>query len=106
MNYVIVPFSADALIVGFSVLVALLIIILIAVLRRPAAKAQYARESAPEVHESAPAAPAYAGVDGAVVAAIAAAVAMMGQAEGKRLVVRAVRRSEAWADAGRRESQY
>lgn len=106
MDYVIVPFSANALIAGFSILVALMIVILIAVLRKPGAKAADERESAPIAIQSAPAAPAFAGVDGAVVAAIAAAVAMMGQAEGKRLVVRAVRRSDVWADAGRRESQY
>ena len=48
----------------------------------------------------------YAGVDPQVVAAIAAAVTVMGQAEGKKLVVRSVRRSGGWADAGRRESAY
>ncbi len=106
MNYVIIPFSVTEMIIGFAVLVALLIIILIAVLARPGAKAPDANKIAPVAFQSAPAYPAFSGVDGAVVAAIAAAVAMMGQAEGKRLVVRAVRRSENWADAGRRESQY
>jgi hypothetical protein len=48
----------------------------------------------------------FAGVDPQVVAAIAAAVTVMGQSEGKRLVVRSVRRSGGWADAGRRESAY
>jgi uncharacterized membrane protein YqiK len=48
----------------------------------------------------------FAGVDPQVVAAIAATVAVMGQSEGKRLVVRSVRRSGGWADAGRRESAY
>jgi len=48
----------------------------------------------------------YAGVDPQVVAAIAAAVTVMGQAEGKRLVVRSVRRADGWADAGRREAIY
>jgi hypothetical protein len=48
----------------------------------------------------------FAGVDPQVVAAIAAAVTVMGQSEGKRLVVRSVRRSDGWADAGRRESVY
>ncbi len=106
MNYVIIPFSGTDMIIGFAILVALLVIILIAVLRRPGAKAPAANEVAPVAFQSAPAYPAFAGVDGAVVAAIAAAVSMMGQAEGKRLVVRAVRRSDNWADAGRRESQY
>lgn len=105
MNYVIIPFSGTEMIIGFAILVALLVIILIAVLRRPGAKAP-AADDAPVAFQSAPAYPAFAGVDGAVVAAIAAAVSMMGQAEGKRLVVRAVRRSDNWADAGRRESQY
>lgn len=49
---------------------------------------------------------AFAGVDPQVVAAIAAAVTAMGQSEGKRLVVRSVRRGGGWADAGRRESAY
>jgi hypothetical protein len=48
----------------------------------------------------------FAGVDPQVVAAIAAVVSVMGQSEGKRLVVRSVRRSGGWADAGRRESAY
>ncbi len=48
----------------------------------------------------------FAGIDPQVVAAIAAAVTVMGQAEGKRLVVRSVRRDNGWADAGRRESVY
>jgi hypothetical protein len=48
----------------------------------------------------------FAGVDPQVVAAIAAAVTVMGQSEGKKLVVRSVRRSGGWAEAGRRESAY
>lgn len=98
----------NALVIGFAVVVALLIAILIAVLRRPAA-GRASREvfSAPAAFEAAPALPGYAGVDPRVVAAIAAAVAMTGQAEGKRLVVRSVRRTgDGWTAAGRRESQY
>lgn len=49
---------------------------------------------------------AFSGIDPQVVAAIAAVVSVMGQSEGKRLVVRSVRRSGGWADAGRRESAY
>ncbi len=95
-------FPMNEVVIGFAVVVVLLLAILIAVLRRPGAKASAAQAAYPTA--SAPA--VSAGVDGAVVAAIAAAVAMMGQAEGKRLVVRAVRRESGWSDAGRRESVY
>ena len=97
----------NAVVIGFAVVVALLIILLIAVLRRPSAgRASREDFSAPAAFEAAPAPSGYAGVDPQVVAAIAAAVAVMGQSEGKRLVVRSVRRSGGWADAGRRESAY
>jgi len=59
-------------------------------------------EVIPDGGESAPY--GFAGVDPQVVAAIAAAVTVMGQSEGKKLVVRSVRRSGGWAEAGRRES--
>lgn len=104
MDIVMVSISANAVLIGFAVLVALLLAILIAVLRAPGTRAPRASATAPAAYQSAPACAAYPGVDGAVVAAIAAAVAMMGQGEGRRLVVRAVRRSDGWADAGRRES--
>ncbi len=96
-------FPLNEMIIGFAVIVALLLAILIAVLRRPGAKAS---ASVPVSQAAAPAPAAYAGVDGAVVAAIAAAVAVMGQAEGRRLMVRSVRREGAWADAGRRENVH
>ena len=97
----------NAVVIGFAVVVALLIILLIAVLRRPAAgHASRKAFDTPVAFEAAPVLSGYAGLDPQVVAAIAAAVAMMGQSEGKRLVVRSVRRSGGWADAGRRESAY
>lgn len=103
-NMLLIPMNA--VVIGFAVVVALLIILLIAVLRRPAAgRASRGTFDAP-VFEAAPALSGYAGVDPQVVAAIAAAIAVMGQSEGKRLVVRSVRRAGGWADAGRRESAY
>ena len=104
-NMLLVPMNA--LVIGFSVVVALLIILLIVVLRRPAA-ARASREdfSEPAAFETAPATNGYAGIDPQVVAAISAALAILGQSEGKRLVVRSVRRAGSWADAGRREAAY
>lgn len=97
----------NVLITGFAVVVGLLIILLIAVLRRPAAgRAPRETSGAPAAFEAPPAPSGYSGVDPRAVAAIAAAVSAMGQAEGKRLVVRSVRRGGGWADAGRRESAY
>lgn len=54
-------------------------------------------------HIAAPQLPRFEGVDPAVVAAISAAVAAYAPS-GKQLVVRSVRRTSAWSDAGRRES--
>ena len=104
-NMLLIPMNT--VVIGFAVVVALLIILLIAVLRRPAAgRASRGTFDAPVAFEAAPALSGYAGVDLQVVAAIAAAIAVMGQSEGKRLVVRSVRRAGGWADAGRRESAY
>jgi hypothetical protein len=102
MNTVFI--STNALIIGFAVIVVLLLIILIAVLRRPGNRG--ASASAPVLFAAAPAYEGFSSVNGQVVAAIAAAVAMMGQDEGRRLVVRSVRRSGGWADAGCQDALY
>jgi Na+-transporting methylmalonyl-CoA/oxaloacetate decarboxylase gamma subunit len=98
----------DLLVAGFAVLFAMLLVVLIAVLRQGGSRR--AKDAAPQpalAPALAASAPAYQGVDPQVVAAIAAAVAVMGRGEGKRLVVRSVRRTGyGWADSGRRDSLY
>ncbi len=106
MQEMTVSMSSNTLIIGFAVIVVLLLAILIAVLRRPQPRGATNQSAPAPAFSASPAYEGFAGIDGAVVAAIAAAVAMMGQQEGKRLVVRAVRRDNGWADAGRRESLY
>ena len=106
MEEMTVSMSSNTLIIGFAVIVVLLLAILVAVLRKPQPRGAMNVSSPAPAFAASPAYEGFAGTDGQIVAAIAAAVAMMGQQEGKRLVVRAVRRDGGWADAGRRESLY
>jgi hypothetical protein len=106
MDAVNVSLSSNTLITGFAVIVVLLLAILVAVLRRPQPRGAMNVSAPAPTFAASPAYEGFAGTDGHVIAVIAAAVAMMGQQEGKRLVVRAVRRDNGWADAGRRESLY
>ena len=91
--------------IAVVVMIVIMTVTLVKILRALKPRQGFGIQVIPDGGDSAGAA-GFAGIDPQVVAAIAAAVTVMGQAEGKRLVVRSVRRDSGWADAGRRESVY